>query len=101
MRIGLILLTLLVGGFSPLARGAGKAHHVVVIVWDGMRPDFITETNTPTLYRLAHDGVWFDNHHPVYISSTEVNARQPSQPEIILVMTGWWRTRISSPILTP
>ncbi len=64
---------MLLGGFSPLASAAGKARHVVVVVWDGMRPDFITETNTPTLYHLAHEGVWFDNHHPVYISSTEVN----------------------------
>ena len=40
---------------------------------DGMRPDFIAESNTPTLYRLSQQGVWFDNHHPVYVSSTEVN----------------------------
>jgi arylsulfatase A-like enzyme len=53
---------------------AGKAEHVVVVVWDGMRPDFVNETNTPTLYQLAHDGVFFQNHHAVFLSSTEVNA---------------------------
>lgn len=47
--------------------------HVVVMVWDGMRPDFISETNTPTLFQLARDGVSFENHHSVYPSSTEVN----------------------------
>ena len=52
---------------------AGKARHVVVIVWDGMRPDFVTESNTPTLWQLAREGVTFQNHHPVYLSSTEVN----------------------------
>ena len=52
---------------------AGNAEHVVVVVWDGMRPDFVNETNTPTLYQLAHDGVFFQNHHAVYLSSTEVN----------------------------
>jgi arylsulfatase A-like enzyme len=52
----------------------GKAEHVVVVVWDGMRPDFVNETNTPTLYRLARDGVFFQNHHAVFLSSTEVNA---------------------------
>ena len=73
MRISVILLAVLLGVFSPSARAAGKARHVVVIVWDGMRPDFITESNTPTLHQLAKQGVWFDNHHPVYISATEVN----------------------------
>jgi arylsulfatase A-like enzyme len=55
------------------AFAAGKAEHVVVIVWDGLRPDFVTKQNTPTLYQLAHDGVFFQNHHAVFPSSTEVN----------------------------
>lgn len=52
---------------------AGKAAHVVVLVWDGMRPDFVTEKTTPTLMKLAREGVTFAHHHPVYVSSTEVN----------------------------
>jgi predicted AlkP superfamily pyrophosphatase or phosphodiesterase len=55
------------------AFGSGKAEHVVVIVWDGMRPDFISPTRTPTLYRLAQDGVLFQQHHSVFLSATEVN----------------------------
>src|ERR1051326_8717633 len=51
----------------------GKAEHVVVVVWDGMRRDFITPQYTPTLYGLTQKGVFFKHHHPVYISSTEVN----------------------------
>jgi predicted AlkP superfamily pyrophosphatase or phosphodiesterase len=51
----------------------GVAEHVVVVVWDGMRPDFITSQYCPMLYSLAQDGVFFRNHHPVYVSSTEVN----------------------------
>jgi arylsulfatase A-like enzyme len=47
--------------------------HVVLMVWDGMRPDFVNVTNTPTLSALAHRGVFFTNNHPVYVSSTEVN----------------------------
>jgi hypothetical protein len=35
----------------------GKASNVVVIVWDGMRPDFVSEETTPTLTRLARQGV--------------------------------------------
>jgi predicted AlkP superfamily pyrophosphatase or phosphodiesterase len=47
--------------------------HVVVVVWDGMRPDFIREETTPTLWKLAHEGVTFRNHHAVYPSATQVN----------------------------
>jgi len=56
-----------------LAAEKGEAEHVVVVVWDGMRPDFISREHTPTLYQLAQDGTFFQNHHPVYISTTEVN----------------------------
>jgi len=49
------------------------AEHVVVVVWDGMRPDFITPQYCPTLYSLATNGVFFRNHHCAFISSTEVN----------------------------
>ena len=51
----------------------GHAHHVVVMVWDGMRPDFVSEKNTPNLWKLAQGGVFFRQHHPAYPSSTEVN----------------------------
>lgn len=47
--------------------------HVVVVVWDGMRPDFVSEKNTPTLWKLAKEGVIFRNHHAVYPSATNVN----------------------------
>jgi predicted AlkP superfamily pyrophosphatase or phosphodiesterase len=52
---------------------AGKASHVVVIVWDGMRPDFASDATTPNLMRLARGGVTFNKHHAAYISTTEVN----------------------------
>ena len=47
--------------------------HVVVLVWDGMRPDFVTEHNTPALWKLAGEGVTFRHHHSVYPTATEVN----------------------------
>ena len=47
--------------------------HVVVVVWDGMRPDFVSEKNTPALWKVAHEGVIFRNHHAVYPSATMVN----------------------------
>jgi arylsulfatase A-like enzyme len=60
--------------FCQRCVAAGKASHVVLIVWDGMRPDFVTPETTPALCQLARDGVTFLHHHPVYLSLTEVNA---------------------------
>lgn len=56
-----------------LSAERGKAEHVVVMVWDGMRPDFISEQGTPNLWALAQRGVFFANHHPAFPSTTEVN----------------------------
>src|SRR6266498_5826186 len=47
--------------------------HIVVVVWDGMRPDFVSEQNTPALWKLSREGVTFRNHHAVYPSATIVN----------------------------
>ena len=52
---------------------AATDHRIVLVVWDGMRPDFISAETTPNLWRLAGEGVFFAHHHPVYLSSTEVN----------------------------
>ena len=73
MRILRNLLTAFLLVFVTNLWAEGKATHVVVIVWDGMRPDFMTQELTPTLYKMAHEGATFKNHHPVYISTTEVN----------------------------
>ena len=56
-----------------LSSERGRAEHVVLMVWDGLRPDLVTEENTPTLWKLGREGVTFANHHPVYPSTTEVN----------------------------
>src|SRR2546423_14394556 len=60
---------------GPIAVAASPAQdrHVVVVVWDGMRPDFVSEQNTPALWKLAQSGVTFRNHHSVYPSATIVN----------------------------
>jgi len=47
--------------------------HVVVVVWDGMRPDAVTERNTPALWKMAQSGVIFGHHHSVYPTATNVN----------------------------
>ncbi|MEO6874677.1 MAG: alkaline phosphatase family protein [Opitutaceae bacterium] len=69
LRPTLILAVLVT--VAPFAYANAK--HVVVIVWDGMRPDFVSERLTPVLYKLAHRGVFFQNHHSSFVTSTEVN----------------------------
>src|ERR1700684_3312021 len=74
MRFLQKLLALIVVAFGcQEVAAAGKATHVILIVWDGMRPEFVTPENAPTLCQLARNGVTFLHHHPVYLSLTEVN----------------------------
>ena len=62
----------LTAALLPSAAAAEK-RKVVVMVWDGMRPDFVTEEYAPTLWKLRNEGVWFANHHSVYPTATQVN----------------------------
>ena len=48
---------------------------VIVCVWDGLRPDSISEHVTPNLARLRdRQGVNFNDHHSVYPTFTMMNA---------------------------
>ncbi|MGB7454183.1 MAG: alkaline phosphatase family protein [Pseudolabrys sp.] len=67
------MLFLIVCASATAIVPAKPERHVVVVVWDGMRPDFVTEQNTPTLWKLAREGITFRNHHAVYPSATMVN----------------------------
>lgn len=55
------------------AVAAPAAEHVLLCVWDGMRPDFITPELTPNLYALQQRGTFFANNHSFWVSTTEVN----------------------------
>jgi arylsulfatase A-like enzyme len=72
LRIITLLLWIVWG--SAIAAGPPKPdRHIVMVVWDGMRPDFVSEENTSALWKLAREGVTFHNHHAVYPSATNVN----------------------------
>jgi arylsulfatase A-like enzyme len=73
MRRIISLLFLIVCASAAAVVPAKPERHVVVVVWDGMRPDFVSEQDTPTLWKLAREGVTFRNHHAVYPSATNVN----------------------------
>jgi arylsulfatase A-like enzyme len=59
---------------QELAPVASPARHVLIVVMDGLRRDTVTPEQMPTLYALSQEGVFFNAHHPVYPSSTQVNA---------------------------
>ena len=48
---------------------------MILVVWDGLRPDSITPELTPVLAKLRDvSGVNFRNHHAVYPTFTMMNA---------------------------
>jgi len=72
-RLFLWLSLALAAATPAVATDNPAERHAVVVVWDGMRPDFVDEQTTPHLWALAQTGVFFASHHPVYLSATEVN----------------------------
>ncbi|HEV3191999.1 MAG TPA: alkaline phosphatase family protein, partial [Polyangiaceae bacterium] len=60
-------------GASTMAAGKAPSKRVIVFIWDGLRPDSITEQDTPRLAELARAGANFPDHHATYPSFTMVN----------------------------
>lgn len=59
---------------AAVAHAQPRADLHLVIVLDGLRPDSITERETPNLHRLRREGVDFANSHAVFPTVTRVNA---------------------------
>jgi predicted AlkP superfamily pyrophosphatase or phosphodiesterase len=59
MRILFVSIAILVSSFTDTSHAANIPRHVVLVVWDGMRPDFITEQYAPTLFHLSQQGSFF------------------------------------------
>src|SRR5207249_11124188 len=59
---------------APGAEEPNESRHVVSFVWDGMRPDFVSEQNTPTHCMLVREGVTFRTHHAGCPSASMVHA---------------------------
>jgi arylsulfatase A-like enzyme len=51
---------------------AGRS--VIIVVWDGMRPDAVSAADTPNLLRLRDAGVELTDHHATYPTFTMMNA---------------------------
>ena len=50
------------------------AARAFIMVWDGLRPDLVSEVATPNLRRVARRGVWFSRSHAVFPTLTRANA---------------------------
>jgi len=60
---------------SSAAERKAPKPRVIVCVWDGLRPDSISQQVTPNLARLRdHESVNFTDHHSVYPTFTMMNA---------------------------
>src|SRR4051812_25970071 len=71
-----VFVHLLAGAHDVAQRvNAQSARHThLVVVVDGLRPDYVTEDVMPRLYRLGRRGIVFTAHHSVFPTVTRVNA---------------------------
>ena len=74
-RISTLLLVLVsVVVLAAQTRPAGTPHRQLLVIFDGLRPDYVTPDVMPNLYALGQRGVVFANHHSVFPTVTRVNA---------------------------
>jgi predicted AlkP superfamily pyrophosphatase or phosphodiesterase len=59
---------------TPLQQRRAPGRTQLVIVVDGLRPDYVTPDLMPRLVRLGQRGVVFNAHHSVFPTVTRVNA---------------------------
>jgi hypothetical protein len=73
MRIATIALAL-ASLIAPNVCGEDPPPQYLVIVVDGLRPDYVTPEHMPALRRLGEQGVFFEQHHAVIPTVTRVNS---------------------------
>ena len=69
-------LAIIVAGLALVAARApqdGPARRILIIVVDGLRPDYVTREAMPRLVRLGERGIVFTAHHSVVPTVTRVN----------------------------
>ena len=75
--LGVVLSTVvaLTIAFAPVETPAADPRTLqLLVVLDGLRPDYVIPRLMPRLNRLADDGVRFTKHHSVFPTVTRVNA---------------------------
>ena len=69
LLFALVATSLLAGNAQP----ASERRHLLIVV-DGLRPDYVTAAVMPNLTALGKRGVIFNRHHSVFPTVTRVNA---------------------------
>ncbi len=69
----LIAMGIAAGVVSVRAQPSPARTHLVIVV-DGLRPDYVTPDVMPRLFRLGQRGIVFNAHHSVFPTVTRVNA---------------------------
>ncbi|HEY8026613.1 MAG TPA: alkaline phosphatase family protein [Burkholderiaceae bacterium] len=59
---------------AAASQSALTATRTIIMVWDGLRPDSVTEADTPNLYALRQSGSNFTDNHSTYPTFTMMNA---------------------------
>jgi len=75
-RLALVALSLLIVHLMVDSTGVAQTQrrtHLVIVV-DGLRPDYVTPKVMPRLFRLGRRGIVFTAHHSVFPTVTRVNA---------------------------
>jgi hypothetical protein len=73
-RISLLLFPLLIPLCLYAQQETQKNIRTLVVFFDGLRPDYITEQNMPNLYAFSKQGCYGNQHHSVFPTVTRVNA---------------------------
>src|SRR2546422_5390813 len=73
MKRMLAVAVLALGVAGPNAQQPPPRTHLVIVV-DGLRPDYVTADVMPRLFRLGQRGIVFSAHHSVFPTVTRVNA---------------------------
>jgi len=69
-----LLAALLLTCVSNPAHGEPRGTQVILIVMDGLRPDYVNPRLMPNLHALSREGVVFEKHHAAFPTVTRVNA---------------------------
>jgi len=72
-RLVVVALAMWAVAQRPTVAQPARHTHLVIVV-DGLRPDYVTDQMMPRLYRLGRRGIVFTAHHSVFPTVTRVNA---------------------------
>jgi len=73
-RISLLLFVFSISPCLYAQQETQKNIRTLVVFFDGLRPDYITELNMPNLYAFSKLGCYGNQHHSVFPTVTRVNA---------------------------